>query len=216
MRHQATAALPTDPTLREAGATDRTLHALPFQLETREPTERPAVSRRFLTTVLMTDIVDSTLTAAAMGDRRWSALLREHYGDCRREVSAREGELVDTTGDGVLAIFDAPTHAVRAALAIGTAARGRGVAVRAGVHTGECERLGSDIVGLAVHVTARVCRVARADEVLATHTVRDLVLGSMLAFTPRGASTLRGVPGEWVLFTARDPGCSALDGPDRA
>lgn len=160
---------------------------------------------RFLTTVLMTDIVDSTQTVARLGDRRWHELLAEHYADCRTSVKRAGGELVNTTGDGILAIFDAPTRAVRAAIAIQARARASGMAVRAGVHAGECEWLADGLAGLAVHVAARICALGKANDVLATATVRDLVAGSMLAFEPRGRHKLRGVPGDWTIFGAADP-----------
>jgi class 3 adenylate cyclase len=160
---------------------------------------------RFLTTVLITDIVDSTPTAARLGDCRWRELLVEHYADCRALVARGRGDLVTTTGDGIVATFGSPACAVRAAIAIQAAARRLGVAVRAGVHTGECERQASDLAGLAVHITERVCALARADEVLTTATVRDLVVGSLLAFESRGSHQLRGVPHEWAVFSATDP-----------
>jgi class 3 adenylate cyclase len=160
---------------------------------------------RFLTTALITDIVESTPTAARLGDRRWRELLIEHYSDCRALVARGCGDLVTTTGDGIVATFDAPTCAVRAAIAIEAAARRLGIAVRAGVHTGECERQAGDLAGLAVHITERVCALAGADEVLTTATVRDLVVGSLLHFEPRGCHLLRGVPREWDVFSATDP-----------
>jgi class 3 adenylate cyclase len=160
---------------------------------------------RFLTTVLMTDIVDSTQTVARLGDRRWRELLTEHYADCRIRVKHAGGELVNTTGDGILAIFDAPTRAVRAAIAIQARARASGMAVRAGVHAGECEWLADGLAGLAVHVAARICALGKANDLLATAIVRDLAAGSMLAFEPRGRSKLRGVPGDCAIFGATDP-----------
>ena len=158
----------------------------------------------FLTTILMTDIVDSTQTVARLGDRRWRELLSQHYAACRAQVAHGGGELVNTTGDGILAIFDAPTRAVRAAIAIQAVARASGMAVRAGVHTGECAWLADGLAGLAVHVAARICALGKADDVVATATVRDLVNGAMLAFEPRGRYELRGVPGEWPIFSASD------------
>ena len=160
---------------------------------------------RFLTTVLMTDIVDSTATATRLGDSRWRELLADHFAACRTHIARSGGELVSTTGDGVMAIFDGPARAVRAAIAIQASARASGIAVRAGLHTGECERLGDGLAGVAVHIAARVCALASADDVLTTGTVRDLVIGSMLAFQPRGHHELRGVPGSWPVFSASDP-----------
>jgi class 3 adenylate cyclase len=159
---------------------------------------------RFLTTVLMTDIVGSTSTVARLGDRRWRELLADHYEDCRAQIERAGGELAETTGDGVVAIFDGATRAVRAGMAIQAGARQRGVAVRVGVHTGECERMEEGLVGIAVHIAARVCALGRADEVTTTGTVRDVAIGSMLAFEPRGRHELKGVPGDWTVFSATD------------
>jgi class 3 adenylate cyclase len=161
-------------------------------------------TQRFLTTVLMTDIVESTSTAIRLGDRRWRELLADHFAMCRSLVKARGGELVNTTGDGILAIFNGPGCAVRAAIAIQAAAPASGIAVRAGVHTGECERLDDGLAGVAIHIAARICALGSAAEVTTTGTVRDLVVGSMLEFEPRGRHELRGVPGEWSLFSASD------------
>ena len=160
---------------------------------------------RVLTTVLMTDIVDSTRTVARLGDRRWRELLADHFAECRALIDDAGGELVSTTGDGVIAIFDGPTRAVQAAIAIQAAARAYGFAVRAGVHTGECERMSDGLAGVAVHIAARICALGGADDVMTTGTVRDLVIGSMLAFEPRGRHELRGVPGDWSVFRATDP-----------
>jgi class 3 adenylate cyclase len=159
---------------------------------------------RFLTTVLMTDIVDSTNTVARLGDLRWRELLAEHYAECRARVATGGGELVNTTGDGILAIFDAPARAVFTGIAIQAGARALGMGLRAGVHTGECERLADGLVGLAVHVAARICALGGPHEVMATGTVRDLVTGSTLAFEPRGCHELKGVPGDWTIFKAID------------
>jgi class 3 adenylate cyclase len=160
---------------------------------------------RFLTTVLLTDIVDSTATATQLGDRRWRDVLAGHYTACRAQVARSAGELVNTTGDGIVAIFDGPARAVRAAIAIQAVARASGIAVRAGLHTGECERLEDGLVGLTVHIAARVCALGGADDVMTTTTVRDLVIGSMLAFEPRGHHDLKGVPGRWPVFSATEP-----------
>jgi class 3 adenylate cyclase len=128
--------------------------------------------------------------------------LGEHYADCRTRVDKGAGELVTTTGDGILAIFDAPARAVRAAIAIRVGARAWGMAVLAGVHTGECERLADGLAGLTVHIAARICALGAAHDVLTTGTVRDLVTGSTLALEPWGCHELRGVPGNWSIFRA--------------
>jgi class 3 adenylate cyclase len=173
-------------------------------LASLDDTSRRRDTGRFLTTVLMTDVVDSTLTVARLGDRRWRELLGGHYADCRMHVDHGGGELVSTTGDGVVAIFDGPTRAIRAATAIQASARASGLAVRAGVHAGECERMPDGVAGLAVHIAARICALASADEIMTTGTVRDLMVGSVLAFEPRGSHELRGVPGAWTVFAAAD------------
>ncbi|HTK90174.1 MAG TPA: adenylate/guanylate cyclase domain-containing protein [Verrucomicrobiae bacterium] len=162
------------------------------------PTE--AESDRVLATVVFTDIVGSTEQAVALGDRRWRELLGGFHAAVRREVGRFRGREIDSAGDGVLAAFDGPARAVRAACAVGEAVRSLGVTVRAGVHTGECEVLGNKLAGIAVHIGARVASVAGPDEVLVSSTVRDLVAGSGLAFADRGLHTLKGVPGDWHLF----------------
>lgn len=161
---------------------------------------------RFLTTVLITDIVDSTATAMRLGDRRWREVLADHYAACRAQVARNGGELVNTTGDGVVAIFDSPTRAVRAAIAIQAVAGASGIAVRAGLHTGECERLDDGLVGVTVHIAARVCALGGGGDVMATGTVRDLAIGSMLDFELRGNEELKGVPGHWPVFCAAEAG----------
>jgi class 3 adenylate cyclase len=160
---------------------------------------------RFLTTVLVTDIVGSTRTATQLGDARWRELLGRHYVGCRACVESGRGELVSTTGDGIVAIFAGPTSAIRTAIALQAAAREAGLSLRTGVHTGECEWLAGGLSGVTVHIATRVCALGAADEVLATGTVRDLTMGSMLAFAPRGRHELKGVPGRWAVFGATDP-----------
>ncbi|MCI0437455.1 MAG: adenylate/guanylate cyclase domain-containing protein [Gemmatimonadetes bacterium] len=156
---------------------------------------------RILASVLFADIVDSTRQAAARGDRGWRELLEAYHDTARRAIEQHRGVLVKTTGDGVLATFDGPARAGRCACAIRDGARTLGLEVRAGVHTGEIERAADgDISGIAVHIASRVLDEAGPGEVWASSTVRDLVAGSGLVFAPRGAHTLRGVPGEWLLF----------------
>ena len=155
---------------------------------------------RVLATVLFTDIVDSTARAAELGDSSWRSLLERHDALARAEIQRHRGRTIKSTGDGVLATFDGPARAVHAAEAIGEAVRRLGVEIRAGLHTGELELLGDDVGGLAVHIGARVMGKARAGEVLVSSTVKDLVVGSDLAFDERGAHELKGVPGEWRLF----------------
>lgn len=164
---------------------------------------RPDVGR-VLATILFSDIVDSTHTVARLGDHRWRELLADHYADCRAHVADGEGRVTATTGDGILALFDTPSRAVRTGMAIQTAARRRGLRVRAGVHAGECERIADTVAGIAVHIAARICALAAADELLTTSTVRELLLGSNLAFESRGVCQLKGVPDQWTVFRAGD------------
>jgi len=157
-------------------------------------------SDRVLVTVMFTDIVSSTERAAAIGDRRWRELLGGYVGAARRQLERFRGREVDVAGDGVFAIFDGPARAVRCACAIRDAARQLGLDVRAGLHTGECEVVGSKVSGIAVHTGARIAAAAQPQEVLASGTVRDLVAGSGIRFDDRGTHVLKGVPGDWRLF----------------
>jgi len=155
---------------------------------------------RILATVLFTDIVDSTRTAAELGDRRWREVLEGHQRIVRDALGRFAGREVKSTGDGFLATFDGPARAVRCAEAVVGASAAAGVHVRAGLHAGECEVMGTDIGGIAVHIAARVSALAGPGEVLVSRTVKDLVAGSGLAFGDRGAHTLKGVPDEWQLY----------------
>jgi class 3 adenylate cyclase len=155
---------------------------------------------RVLATVLFTDIVDSTRRAAEMGDRDWHALLDAHDAVVRAQLCRFRGREVNSTGDGFLAMFDGPQRAIRCAIAIRDAVGALGIEVRAGLHTGECEVRGDDIGGIAVHIGARVSASAGPNEVLVSSTLRDLVIGSGLAFDDRGAHQLKGVPGDWRLL----------------
>ena len=162
---------------------------------------RPAPrTDRFLTTVLFTDIVDSTQKAEELGDRAWSDLLDTHDRFTREELSRFNGEWVKGTGDGALAIFDGPARAVDCARSLLRIAEQHGLQLRAGIHTGEAQRRGSDVAGLAVHISARVSARAQPNEVLVTSIVKDLVAGSGISFENRGTVTLKGVPGEWLLL----------------
>jgi len=165
----------------------------------------PAEQRRVLATVLFTDIVGSTEHAARLGDRRWRGLLEEHNAIVRDELERYRGRELERAGDGFVVLFDGPARAVRCALAVRERIQRLGLSLRAGVHTGEVEQLGSEVEGLAVHICARVAAAAAPDEVLVTSTVRDLVAGSGIVFTDRGAQTLRGVPGRWKVFAATGP-----------
>ena len=155
---------------------------------------------RVLSTVLFTDIVGSTERASSLGDSAWRDVLEQHHASVRRELERFRGQEITTTGDGFLATFDGPARAVRCAVAIRDRMRESGLEVRAGVHTGECERMGDNIGGLAVHIGSRVAGLAGAGEVLASSTVKDLVSGSGIVFEDRGAHSLKGIPGEWRVF----------------
>ncbi|MCH7899967.1 MAG: adenylate/guanylate cyclase domain-containing protein [Acidobacteria bacterium] len=155
---------------------------------------------RFLTTVLFTDIVDSTVRADELGDRAWTKLLDIHDGFSKDQLALFGGKWVKSTGDGMLATFDGPGRAIQCAMSLLERARDHGLELRAGLHTGEAERRGDDIAGMAVHIAARVSALAGANEVLVTSTVRDLVAGSGVRFEDRERITLKGVPGEWLLL----------------
>lgn len=156
---------------------------------------------RALATVLFTDIVGSTERAAEVGDTRWRELLARHDAMVRTELARHRGSEIKTVGDGFLATFDGPARAIRCACAIRSNARDLGLDVRAGIHTGECELIGQDIGGIGVHIGARVASLAQPSEVLVSRTVTDLVAGSGIEFEPRGEQKLKGVPGEWALFS---------------
>ena len=157
-------------------------------------------SERVLTTVLFTDLVDSTKRAAALGDQAWSELVGRHHALVRRELDRFRGRELDTAGDGFLACFDGPARAIRCGQALAGSIRSLGLEVRAGVHTGECELVGDRPRGLAVHIGARVAALASPGEVLVSSTVRDLVAGSGISFRDRGTHELKGVPGPWRVY----------------
>ena len=159
---------------------------------------------RVLATVLFTDIVDSTMTASSVGDRRWLSLLDAHNAAARHDVEAHRGRLIKSTGDGILATFDRPGRAIRCAAAVRDAAAKLGIEIRAGVHIGEIELLADDIAGISVHIAARVAALAGPAEILVTRTVKDLVVGSGISFADRGTHSLKGIPDEWPLVAATD------------
>lgn len=155
---------------------------------------------RVLATVLFVDIVDSTAQAQRLGDAHWRDLLARHYEAARRQLARFRGREVDTAGDGLFATFDGPARGIRCAAAIRDAVAGLGIRVRAGLHTGECERLGEKITGIAVNTGARVAAEAGPGEILVSSTVRDLVAGSGLAFDDLGPRALKGLAQKWRLF----------------
>ena len=157
---------------------------------------------RVLATVMFTDIVDSTGHAAALGDRPWRQLLDRHDVTTRTEIERWHGQLVKTTGDGVLATFDAPTRALRCAFTLRSALTAMGLEIRVAVHTGEVELRGDDVGGMGIHIAARALAEAAPRQVVVTRTVRELATGTDLTFTPLGTVGLRGVPGQWELYEA--------------
>jgi DNA-binding NarL/FixJ family response regulator len=160
---------------------------------------------RILATVMFSDIVASTKRAAQVGDRRWREMLDRHDNLVRELLAAHGGQEINTTGDGFLALFDAPTRAIRCAVAIRDQLRALGIEVRIGLHSGEVELRGDDVGGIAVHIGARVTASAAAGDVVVSSTVRDLVAGSGMGFLDRGRHALKGVPGRWRLFAVADP-----------
>ena len=163
-------------------------------------THAPSDDNRILTTVVFTDICDSTRQLVAAGDARWRTILGDHDRRMDELLERFGGETVKHTGDGRLAHFARPARAVRFATAMCEAARSAGLEIRTGIHTGECESVGQDLFGLAVNIGARIANLAEPGEVLVSSTVKDLVIGSGLAFSPRGEHELKGLPGTWALY----------------
>jgi class 3 adenylate cyclase/esterase/lipase len=159
---------------------------------------------RALATILFTDIVESTKRAAHSGDRHWRELLDNHDRMASRQVHRFGGRQVKTTGDGVFATFDGPARGIQSGLAIREGARQLGIELRVGIHTGEVERRGDDLAGLAVHIAARVAALAESGQVLVSRTVVDLMAGSAIDFADRGERVLKGVPGKWRLFSVEN------------
>jgi class 3 adenylate cyclase len=155
---------------------------------------------RVLATVLFTDIVDATATAAALGDRAWSSLLQKHHEVVRSELRRFRGREIDTAGDGFFASFDGPARAIRCACAVRDGIRDLDLDVRVGLHSGECELVDEKVGGIAVHIGARIASVARPGEVLVSSTVKDLVAGSGIAFEDRGTHELKGIAQPWQVF----------------
>jgi class 3 adenylate cyclase len=190
-------ALPGEAHFPFFGDQDAVVHLTQEFLTGATPVVEPD---RVLATVLFTDIVDSTRLAAELGDRRWHRVLVGHQEVVRQQLARFRGREVKTTGDGFLATFDGPARAIRAADAIRAGLRDLELEVRVGLHTGECELLGDDIGGIAVHIAARVLGQAGAGEILCSRTVKDLVAGSGFAFADRGTRSLKGVPDSWQLY----------------
>lgn len=196
--HATLVELPGTDHLFFVGDTDTVLDEIELFLTGARPAQPVD---RVVTTVLFTDVVGSTALAADLGDQRWRELLEGFKDAVRREVERGGGRVVDFAGDGALAAFDGPARAIRCGVALHKAVAPLGLELRVGIHTGEVEHLrGGDLGGLAVHLAARVMGEAGAGEVLVSSTVRDLVVGSGIGFTPRGARALKGIPGEWSLL----------------
>jgi class 3 adenylate cyclase len=166
-------------------------------------THSTAGSRRMLATVLFTDIVDSTLQAREMGDKAWRELLQAHDATVRREMARFRGSEVKSLGDGFLILFDGPARAIHCAQAITESMAPLGINVRVGLHTGEVERTEADVLGIAVHLAARIMGTASAGEVVISRTVKDLVAGSGIAFDDAGEHSLKGIEEKWQLFKVR-------------
>ena len=162
---------------------------------------RPVEADRILVTVLFTDIVDSTRHAAELGDQRWRELLDRHNKIMRDNIARFRARAIKSTGDGFLAPFDGPARAIHCASASREGARDIGIEIRAGLHTGEIELIGDDIGGIAVHIASRVMSKAGDNKIWVSRTVKDLVVGSGFEFTDQGIYNLKGLPGEWHLFT---------------
>lgn len=156
---------------------------------------------RVLLTVLVTDIVGSTEKAAAIGDLKWKDRLQSHDVAVRQELKNFGGQEINTTGDGFILAFTGPSRAIQCAQAIRQDLERLGLEMRAGLHTGECERRGGDLSGLAVHLASRISGKASPNNILVSSTVKDLVVGSGIAFCDEGINTLKGIPGEWHLFS---------------
>lgn len=160
---------------------------------------------RMLATILLVDIVRSTEKAAQLGDRRWSQVMNHYYATVRKELRGAHGKEVVTTGDGMLATFRIPTRAIRCATAIRKAVRTLGLEIRAGLHVGEYKLIGDEVVGIAIHICARIAAKAGASEVLVSKAVKDLVPESEIRFKSRGVHNLRGVPDKWFISSIAEP-----------
>jgi class 3 adenylate cyclase/dihydrofolate reductase len=186
--------------------TSEYVEAFSFTQEQVESMQAAQNTDRVLASVLFTDIVDSTVRAAELGDRRWRQLIDRHDTAARDAVKRFHGRFVKSTGDGILATFDAPTRALRCAFQLNETMAAIGLDIRAAIHTGEIQIREGDVSGIGVHIASRALAEAKERQVVVTRTVRDLATGIDLVFTPLGAVGLRGVPGEWELFEASTKG----------
>jgi class 3 adenylate cyclase len=190
--------LPGDDFLLWAGDTDGIADEVEEFLTGRRGGAEPT---RVVATVMFTDVVGSTERARALGDRAWADLLESHHARVRTELRRFGGREIDTAGDGFLTSFDSPTSAITCAQAVLRSVHEIGVDLRIGLHTGECDVVGDKLRGIAVHIGARVASKAGAGETLVSQTVKDLVAGSGIEFQDRGLHELKGVPGEWHLYS---------------
>jgi class 3 adenylate cyclase len=175
---------------------------------------------RVLATVMFVDMVDSTKRAADLGDRRWTDLLESFYAVVRRELERFRGREIDTAGDGFFVTFDGPARAIRCAVSLVEAVGKIGLNIRIGIHTGEVERVADSLSGLAVVIGSRVGALAGSGEILVSRTVKDLVVGSEVTFEQRGQHQLKGIPGDWELFSVdrhelRPTAAGSIDWSDR-
>jgi uncharacterized protein (TIGR00369 family) len=170
---------------------------------TRRKRRRRRAVERMLCTILFTDIVDSTARAESLGDVAWRSLLERHHEVARREIALCQGREVKSTGDGLLVRFSSPAHALECATRLRRSLAALGIEIRAGLHTGECEVADDDIVGLAVHLAARILAAAAPGEVLVSSTVKDLAAGGDHQFDLRGEHQLKGVEEPWRLWSVR-------------
>ena len=203
--------LPGNDHLMWAGDHDPVVHEVAAFLSTLGPRPR---DHRMLMTILFTDIVASTETAARLGDKGWRELLDEHHRVVREQLERYRGHEVETAGDSFLATFDGPARAIECAQSIVESAASIGIALRAGLHTGEAEVTADGLRGIAVHVAARTMALAEPGEILVTSTSKDLVAGSGTAFRDRGRFEMKGVPGEHPLFAVDKRHADRLP-PDR-
>lgn len=171
----------------------------------RRSADRAPEVEQALATILFIDIVRSTEKAARLGDSRWTQVMNHYFAAVRKELKALRGKEVVTTGDGILATFAVPAAGVRCAMAIRDAVRTLGLDIRVGLHAGEYKVSGTELVGLAFHIGARVAAKARAGEVLVSRAVKDLMQQSGIPFKDRGVHQLKGVPGRWRLYRV-EPG----------
>jgi class 3 adenylate cyclase len=159
-----------------------------------------------MTTVLFIDMVDSTRRAAELGDARWRLLLADYHAVVRDQIRHFRGREIDTAGDGFFVAFDGAARAIECAAAVRNALKRLDLDVRAGIHAGECEESGGKLVGIAVHIGARIGAAAAGGEILVSSTVRDLAAGSAIEFDDRGEHTLKGIPRPWHLYAAHGSG----------